>query len=156
MPCSNAANIGERKTWAQSEFCIWQNSARGQEPPKCIYSVPAQETAKHRAKFGWLPLSDIAAVTKPRRETSLNLLGCRKLTNRSQPLVDRSSPYREDVWGRYCCYFFPIVDTCLSCKDTARQSCAMVRRWRIFGDFLHPVFQRAPCSTFQTCILNSH
>jgi len=26
--------------------------------------------------------------------------------------------------------FFPIVDTCLSCKDIARQSCAMVPRWR--------------------------
>jgi len=34
VPCSNAANIGERKTWPQSEFCTWQNSARGQEPPK--------------------------------------------------------------------------------------------------------------------------
>jgi len=30
---------------------------------------------------------------------------------------------------------FPIVDTCLSSEDTARQSCAMVPRWRIFGDF---------------------
>ena len=38
-------------------------------PEKCIYSVPAQETAKHRAKFGWPPVSDTAAVTKPRRET---------------------------------------------------------------------------------------
>ena len=35
---------------------------------------------------------------------------------------------------------FLIVDLCLSCEDTARQSCAMVPRWRIFGDFLHPVF----------------
>jgi len=26
--------------------------------------------------------------------------------------------------------FFPIVDTCLSCKDVPWQSCAMVRRWR--------------------------
>jgi len=25
--------------------------------------------------------------------------------------------------------FFPIVDTCLSCEDMARQSCAMVPRW---------------------------
>jgi len=25
------------------------------------------------------------------------------------------------------------VDTCLSCEDIARQSCAMVRRWRIFA-----------------------
>jgi len=38
VPCSNAANIGERKTWTQSEFCTWQNSAREQEPPKCIYA----------------------------------------------------------------------------------------------------------------------
>ena len=30
--------------------------------------------------------------------------------------------------------FFVIVDTCLSCDDIARQRCAMVPRWRIFGD----------------------
>jgi len=30
----NAVNIGERKTWTQREFCTWQNSVRGQEPPK--------------------------------------------------------------------------------------------------------------------------
>jgi len=29
--------------------------------------------------------------------------------------------------------FFLIVDTCLSCKDTARQSCAMVPKWRFFA-----------------------
>ena len=27
--CSNAANIGERKTWTQNEFCTWQNSGTG-------------------------------------------------------------------------------------------------------------------------------
>jgi len=52
--------------------------------------------------------------------------------------------------------FFPIVDMCLSCEDIAWQSCAMVPRWQFFGDFLCPVFQRATCATFQTCILNSH
>ena len=25
VPCSNALNIGESKTWTQSEFCSWQN-----------------------------------------------------------------------------------------------------------------------------------
>jgi len=30
--------------------------------------------------------------------------------------------------------FFPIVDTCFSCEDTARQSCAIVR-WCQNGDF---------------------
>jgi len=52
VPCSNAANTGERNTWTQSEFCNWQNSVRGQKRPKMYTGVPAQETAKHRAKFG--------------------------------------------------------------------------------------------------------
>jgi len=49
VPCSNPANIGERKNWTHSQFCTWQNSARA---PKNVYNVPAQETAKHRAEFG--------------------------------------------------------------------------------------------------------
>ena len=36
--------------------------------------------------------------------------------------------------------FFPIVDICLSCEDMARQSCAMVPRWRFLATFLRPVF----------------
>ena len=32
VPCSNAANIGEWKTWTQSEYCTCQNSVTGQEP----------------------------------------------------------------------------------------------------------------------------
>ena len=74
VPCSNAANIEERKTWMQSEFFYtWQNSIMGQEPPKMYYSVPLQQTAKHHTKFRWLPLSDVAAVTLPRRKTRWNL-----------------------------------------------------------------------------------
>jgi len=37
--------------------------------------------------------------------------------------ISRSSPYYEDMWRTYCCltrFFFPIVDTCLSCEDIAR------------------------------------
>ena len=47
-----------------------------------------------------------------------------------------------DIWRTYCCLtsFFPIVDTCLSCEDIARQSCAMTPRWRFFASFLRPVF----------------
>ena len=47
---------------------------------------------------------------------------------------------------------FPIVDKCLSCEDIARQSCAMVLRCVIFASYIFSV----ACSTFQTCILNSH
>ena len=113
---------------------------------KCIYSAPAQETAKNRPNCGLPPLRDVGAVTKQRRETRWNLLGCPKLANRSQPLDGRRSPYCEDMWMRYCCLtFFPTVDTCLSCEDIARQSCGMVPRWRLFGDFLHAVFS-ASCA----------
>ena len=37
-------------------------------------------------------------------------------------------------------FFFPIVDTFLSCEDIARQSYAMVPRWRFLATFLRPVF----------------
>ena len=67
---------------------------------------------------------------------------CPKLTKRSLPLVGRSSSYCADRWRRYRCLtsFLPIIDKCLSCEDSARQSCAMVRRWRLFASFLRPVF----------------
>ena len=55
------------------------------------------------AQFGWRPLLECRAVTLPRLETCWNLQGCPKLANRSQPLVGRSSPYCEDMWGRHCC-----------------------------------------------------
>ena len=114
-----------------------------------LYNVPAQETAKHYAKFGWPLVSDVAAVTKASRETRWNLLDCPKLPNRSHPLVCRRSPYKsycEDMWKRYCrlTSFFPIVDACLRCEDTAWQN--IVRwcpwRWLIFGDFCVQYFQR--------------
>ena len=49
--------------------------------------------------------------------------------------------------------FFPIVDTCLSCKDTARKKFCDGAKMTIFCVLY---FQRAACSTFQTCILNSY
>jgi len=114
VPCSNAANVGECKTSTQSELCSWQNSVMSKSPQKCIYSIPVQETAKHHAKFGWPPVSDVAAVTKPRHETRWDLLGCPKLANSSQPLVGQSSPYCKVIGRRYChlilfsyCWYVP-------------------------------------------------
>ena len=93
-------------------------------------------------EYGWRPLIKCRAVTLPRRDTRWNMMGYSKPANRSQPLVGRSSPYCEDTWRRYCCLtiVFPIVDMCLSCEDIARQSCAMVPRLPILGDFLGPAF----------------
>jgi len=97
------------------------------------------------AKFGWRPLLECCAVTMPRRKTRWNLLGCPKLANRYQLLVGRSSPYCEVMWGEILLLnnFFLIVNTCLVCKDRAKRTCALVPRWRSFGDFLRPVFSAA-------------
>ena len=118
LPISENARLGRKVNFARGEI-----PSGGKRARKCIYSVPGQETAKHRAKFGWPPINDVAAVTKARLETRWNFLRCRKLPNQSQPLVSRSSPYRGDTWRRYCCLirFFSIVDTCLSSKDRAWQ-----------------------------------
>jgi len=73
-----------------------------------------------------------------------------------QQISAANGPKFTVLWGHGGDIAFPIVDTCRSCEDIARQSYAMVPRWRIFGDFCVLHFQRAACSIFQTCILNSH
>jgi len=130
---------------------MWANTQRDGRPAEHRW-----RPLFHAAKFDWRPLLECRAVTLPRCETRWNLQGCPKLANGSQPLVGQSSPYYQDMQRRYCClasFFFLIVDICLSCEDIVQQSCMMVPRWHIFW-VLH--FQRATCSTFQTCILNSH
>jgi len=104
---------------------MWANAQHDGRPAKQVVLCSTLQ-------FGWRPLLDCDAVTLPRRETRWNLQGCPKLANRSQPLVGQSSPYYEDMC---CCLtsFFPIVDACLSCEDTARQSCAMVPKWWFFA-----------------------
>jgi len=116
---------------------MWPNAQRDGRPAEYRWRLLFDA-----AKFAWRPLLECRAITLPRRETRLNLQGCPKLTKRSQPLMGRGLPYCKDMWGRYCCLtsFFPIVDACLSCEDIARQSCAMVRRWRFFASILRPVF----------------
>jgi len=84
-----------------------------------IYSGPAQKIAKHGAKFAWLPLSDVAAVMKPRCETCWNLMWCCIFANRSQPLVGWSSAYCGDMWRSYCCltsFFFQLSIRALVAK----------------------------------------
>jgi len=112
------------------ETRMWANAQRDGRPAKYRW-----RPLFNAAKFGWRPLLACLAVTLPRRKTRWNLQVCPKLTNRSQPLVGRSSPYYQDMWRRYCCLtsFFLIVDTCLTTEDIARQSCAMVPKWRYFA-----------------------
>jgi len=132
----------------------WLGHLTRKTRPRNTYNVfsgtlnPTHFTSLQCRKVWLTPTTTCRAVTLPKRETSWNLVGCPKLTKRSQPLVGRSSPYYEDIWRTYCCLtsFFPIVDTCLSCEDIAQQSCAMVPIRRFFVTFLRPVF---PASRMQ-------
>jgi len=131
----------------QSEFCSWQHFVRRQEPPKMyMYNVPAQEMAKHPAKFYWPPLSEVSAVTKPRHKTCWNLLGRPKFARTPQirqKISAVSGPkftiLRGFVEEINCCLtsFFLTVNTCLCCKDIAGQICVMVLRHQFF---LGPAF----------------
>jgi len=116
---------------------MWANAQRDGQPAEYRW-----HPLFNAAKFGWRPILQCRAVTLPRCKTRWNLQWCPKLTKRSQALVGQSLPYCGNMWRRYCCLtnFFPIVNTCLSCKDTARQSGVMVPKWRFFGEFLNPVF----------------
>ena len=68
LPKYESARLGGCKV----NFARGKIPSGGKRSRKCIYGVPGQETAKHSAKFGWLTLSDVAAVTKPKRETRWN------------------------------------------------------------------------------------
>jgi len=46
---------------------------QGAKDPENVYIVCQ---CRRRPKFGWPPVSDVAAVTKARRKTRWNLLGC--------------------------------------------------------------------------------
>jgi len=88
--------------------------------------------------------SECCAVRLPRCETRWNLQGFPKLPDRWSMSAASGSKFTI-LWGHMgeilmLNKFFQIVDTCLNCEDIARQSCAMVPRWRLSGDFLHAVF----------------
>jgi len=78
VPCSTLPIYENARLGRKVNFAPGKIPSRGKNPSppkKKLYSVPAQETAKDRAKFGWPPMSDVAAVTKPRRETGKKYAG---------------------------------------------------------------------------------
>jgi len=111
---------------------MWSNAQRDGRPAE-------QEAPSVQRRKVWLtPTTRCRAITLPRRETRWNLQRCPKLANTSKPLVGRSLPYCGNMWRRCCCltsFFSNCRYVCLSCEYTARQSCAIVPRWQMFGDF---------------------
>jgi len=117
------------------------------------------------AEYRWCPVFNAAVWLTPTTRVpcsntaeTRNPLKLPQVPQTNETISAASGPKFTILWGTcrsYCCLtsFFPIVDTCLSCEDIARQSCGMMPRWRFFWA-LH--LQQAACITFQTYILNSH
>ena len=133
VPCSNGANIGERRTWTQSETCSWQNSVLGQEPSKCIvYSSPGDGQTFCKIL--------LTSIERRRCSKTRNRLKFAGVAQTHQQISAVSGSKFTIVWKHLkeillFNKFYPIVNKCLSCEYMARQSCTIVRRWRIFGDF---------------------
>jgi len=90
-------------------------------------------------QFGWRPLLQCSNAAKTRKP--LKFAGVPE-TRRQISAVSR--PKFTILWGHVeevsvFNNFFPIVDTCLSSKDTARQTCAMMPKWRFFASCISSV-----------------
>ena len=114
---------------------MWANAQRDGRPAECRWH-PLFNDAKLSTTR--VPYSNAAKVRNP-----LKLAG---VPQTPEPISVVSRPKFAILWGHveevllFNKCFFVIVDTCLSCKDRARQSCGMVPRWRFLATFLRPVF----------------
>jgi len=95
---------------------MWANAQPDGRPAKYRWR-PLVKAAVWLTPTTRVPCSNAAKTQKP-----LKFVGVPQTRQQISPLVSRSSPYYEDMCRRYRCLtsFFPIVDTCLSCEDTAR------------------------------------
>jgi len=143
-------------TWLIQKYTrIWANAQRDGRPAE--YRWRPQFNA---ARFGWRPLLECRAVTSNAAKTR-HRLKCAGVPQTGKPISAVRGPKFTILWGlvEEILLFnkiFSIVDMCLSCEDTARQ---IVWWWpyvQFLAVFCILYFQRAACSTFQTCILNSH
>ena len=100
------------------------------------------------AEYRWRPLCNAAVWLMPTTGAQCsnvakpwNPLKLAGVSQTTRSISAASWPKFTILWGHLEeILLLPIVDTCLSCEDIARQSCMMVHRWRLFGDFLRPAF----------------
>jgi len=91
----------------------------------------------------WLtPTTRVPCINAAKTRNPLKLAG---VPQTNETISAASRPKFTILWGHVdeillLNKFFPIVDTCRSCEDIARQICAMVPRWRFLATFLRPVF----------------
>ena len=103
QPITSAVTLAHSHVTSYTKTDSSQTNAHIQQVHLQTITIVYQPRRRPNIVQSLASLSDVGAVMKPRLEARWNLLGCPKLANRSQPLVDRSSPYREDMCRRYCC-----------------------------------------------------
>jgi len=112
--------------------------------PNVMAALPNIGGASVQRRKVWLtPISEVSCSNAVKTRNPIKLGGVPQTTEPiSSATGSKFTSSCEHMWRRYCCLisFFLIVDMCLNCEDIARQSCAMVPRWRFFGEFLSPVF----------------
>jgi len=142
ISCKSSAGqgklAGQRPTFyhcaTQNEFCTGQNSVKGQEPPK-MYTYCSSPGDRQTSCKVWLASGERRRCSNEGK-TRNPLKLARVLQTRQQ--ISAASGSKFTILCRHVeeillvNKFFPIVNMCLSCGDMARQSCAMVRRWRFF------------------------
>jgi len=117
----------------ETQCRMWANAKRDGHPAQYRWCPLFNAT-----KFGWRPLLECRLVTLPKVPRLETVEICLVLETRQQ-ISAASGPKVTILWRHVretltFNNFFPIIDTCPSCKDIAQQS-AMVTRWRIFGNF---------------------
>jgi len=95
-------------------------------------------------QFGWRPLLDCRRAVNVRCQGAIPAeiwRGCPK----ANPPIDLSRYWTDvhhcgHIWMTYCCLtsFFRLSMCLFGCEDIARQTCAMVPRWRFLATFLGP------------------
>ena len=128
--------LGEGKK--EEELEMWANAQRDGRPAKYRWR-PLFSAAVWLTPTTRVPCSNAAKTRNPLKFAGVPQTR-QQISAVSRPKFTILSGHVEEVllFNK----FFPIVDTCLSSEDTARQSCAMVQKWR----FLRPVF---PASRMQ-------
>ena len=86
----------------------------------------------------WLtPTTRVPCSNAAKTRNPLKLAG---VPQTNETISAASGPKFTILWGYVeeillLKFFFQIVDTCRSCEDIARQSCAMMPRWRFLATF---------------------
>jgi len=129
--CTRLARNAERKKLPKSRYLptIVQLC-------RATYSQLVAPSVQHR-KVWLTPTTRVPCSNAAKTWNPLKLAG---VPQTPEPISAASGPKFAILWEHeekilLFNKFYPIVNKCLSCEYMARQSCTIVRRWRIFGDF---------------------